>query len=57
MRDHREDMSAEKIDISELVRQHSGLTYRPQGKQRKKPIQTKVGQGGSKARKILRRQR
>lgn len=57
MRDHREGMKPDVVDITALVREHKGDISRPERRQRAKPIQTKVGRGGSKARKILRRQR
>lgn len=57
MRDHREGMKPDVVDISALVREHSGQVSRPERRQRAKPIQTKVYRGGSKARKILRGQR
>lgn len=61
MRDHREGMNPEIVDITALVREYSApsiVRHRlRKANNPKKPVQTKIGQGGKKARKILRRQR
>jgi hypothetical protein len=61
MRDHRDHIPK---DDRELLREidmtmfnSRGFRIRPKERKPSKPVQTKIGQGGSKAAKILRRQR